>query len=405
MEIIGDKTKTNKQERKEGNRMIKKVGIITFHASHNCGSILQAYSLQKILHNRFNMESEIINFSNRKQQEMYSVYCKNNNIRKMIKNVIAYFHSDLLRQHYEDYNNFINEKLVLSKDQYSEAKELAGIEKNYSLLISGGDQIWNIKCYDADDAYFLNFASNVKKIAYAPSLGAINILKYAKDPGMYRRFLSDYKYLSVREYNGQRWLEELTGNKIAITADPTLLISKEEWEKEIGERIVKDDYIFYYSFHYPHEVNKVIKKISKKTGLPVVMLDAKAWAIRGVKYNGFEITPNGGPDIFLNLMKHAKLVLTLSLHGTIFSAALEKSFWYLDSSLHNDDDDRASFLLNQLNLTQRFVHIKDIMNKDLFEEIDYQTTRRCINEMQIKSLEYLEEAITEDLSGQVIAAQ
>ena len=38
------------------------IGIITFHASHNCGSILQAYALQKVLQTKLQYESEIIDF-------------------------------------------------------------------------------------------------------------------------------------------------------------------------------------------------------------------------------------------------------------------------------------------------------------------------------------------------------
>lgn len=29
----------------------EKIGIITFHSSHNCGSMLQAYALQTVLEN------------------------------------------------------------------------------------------------------------------------------------------------------------------------------------------------------------------------------------------------------------------------------------------------------------------------------------------------------------------
>ena len=40
---------------------MKKVGIITFHASHNYGSMLQAYALQQVVKS-FGNECEIINF-------------------------------------------------------------------------------------------------------------------------------------------------------------------------------------------------------------------------------------------------------------------------------------------------------------------------------------------------------
>ena len=50
---------------------MKKIGIMTFHASYNCGSILQGMALQNILQNKFNKESEIIDFSNEEQKKVY----------------------------------------------------------------------------------------------------------------------------------------------------------------------------------------------------------------------------------------------------------------------------------------------------------------------------------------------
>lgn len=39
-----------------------KIGIITFHASHNCGSMLQAYALCKVLRDEYHQDAELIDF-------------------------------------------------------------------------------------------------------------------------------------------------------------------------------------------------------------------------------------------------------------------------------------------------------------------------------------------------------
>lgn len=67
------------------------IGIITFHASHNCGSILQAYALQKVLQTKLQYESEIIDFSNEGQRNYYSVFVKNDSIKHFVKNVVTTF--------------------------------------------------------------------------------------------------------------------------------------------------------------------------------------------------------------------------------------------------------------------------------------------------------------------------
>ena len=49
-----------------------KIGIITFHASLNCGSMLQAYALQDILSQKYRVDVEIINYSNFGQRSYYA---------------------------------------------------------------------------------------------------------------------------------------------------------------------------------------------------------------------------------------------------------------------------------------------------------------------------------------------
>ena len=39
---------------------MKKIGIMTFHASLNCGSMLQAYALQTVLSEKYKADVEIV---------------------------------------------------------------------------------------------------------------------------------------------------------------------------------------------------------------------------------------------------------------------------------------------------------------------------------------------------------
>ena len=215
-----------------------KIGIITFHASHNCGSMLQAYALCKVLRDEYHQDAELIDFSNSGSRQMYSLwnnkmfYRSGRPIMNVLKtNISNLFHYKAVKSVMNDYEAFSSKYLQKSKGTYKNTKQLKGIEQNYDMLLSGGDQVWNICCTDADDAYFLSFAHNVKKVAYSPSLGAMNILKYAKNPDKYRKYLLDYDFLSVRELNGQKWLKELVGEDVPIVPDPTLLLSADEWCK------------------------------------------------------------------------------------------------------------------------------------------------------------------------------
>ena len=39
--------------------MKTEIGIMTFHASNNCGSMLQAYALQYVIKKKLNMQNEL----------------------------------------------------------------------------------------------------------------------------------------------------------------------------------------------------------------------------------------------------------------------------------------------------------------------------------------------------------
>lgn len=359
-----------------------RAGIVTFQGSNNCGSLLQAYALQKYLMSKLEFDTEIINFSNKNQKEMYAIFNKNNRIKKVIKNLLCLPYYNLLKTHNNDYTYFVNRYLNLSSESYENSNEMADVENNYDIFIAGSDQIWNIKCYDADDAYFLNFIHHKPKIAYAPSLGAVDINKNTEESEKYKRYICDFKYLSVRERNGKKWIEDLTQRNVSILPDPTLLMPKEFWESLIGDRIISGDYIFYYAFNYPREISKKLRKLSKKMNMPIIMMDAKPWLLRGPKMYGFNITHSSGPLAFLNVMKHAKYVITTSLHGTIFSSIFEKNFWYLKGVLFNENDDRSSFLLEQLNLQSRLIEVENLDIHRIEISPNYETTRNKISMMQ-----------------------
>ena len=251
-----------------------KIGILTFHSSHNCGSMLQAFALQYILQNRFNQECEIINYSNRTSKNMYGLIDLRLN-KAGIKNNInrLRFHSAFTNS-YKDYQDFFNQHLVLSKEKISTIKGLSKIASKYDMIISGGDQIWNVRCGDAGKEYYLNFTHNIKKISYSPSLGGSNILKYADNLQEYKSLLNEFSHISVREPNGKKWLETLTNRDVEIVADPTLLLSPLEWCTALPVPDIKEQYIFNYAFyHNRSDTNLILQKISQKTELPIYTID------------------------------------------------------------------------------------------------------------------------------------
>lgn len=372
----------------------KKVGIMTFHASHNCGSMLQAYALQYVLREKYNLDAEIINFSNHAQRGMYG-YIDLRLKRGAIENSINRLqHIPTIRKTRKDYIEFFNKYLVVSKTKYTNNKQLKNAEEAYDVLISGGDQVWNIRCGDADLAYFLCFAKNTKKVSYSPSFGATNISKYAKDVNVYKNLLNEYDAISVREGNGQKWLKELLNKEVPVIVDPTMLLTAKEWCKALETTEVKGKYIFYYAFSYANKENvEQIRKISERTGMPVYMIDALQYRVYHLDKQGFKLYKTG-PLGFISLMKNAEMIFSQSFHGTIFSALFEKKFWaFHNSTIANPDDDRATYILQQLGLSDRYINIEKIDEIDINKEIDYEKVNKKIDSLKEEAFKYIEDNI------------
>lgn len=380
-----------------------KIGILTFHDSHNCGSMLQAFALCNILREVFNQDAEIIDFANEGSRQMYSLWNKHvlyksgkPNVDVILTNLSNLLHLKSIKKVMDDYNHFSKQYIHKSIKAYKKTSELIGIEKNYDMLISGGDQVWNIRCTDADDAYFLSFAHNVKKVAYSPSLGAMNILKYAKNPNKYRAYLLDYNCLSVREENGQKWLQELTGRNIPIVPDPTILYSVKEWCEVLPVPDLPSDFIFNYAFSYGNDDNnKLLKYISDRYNLPVYIIDARSfYRYKLGERFGFRLYEHSGPLAFLGLMKNAKLVLTQSFHGTLFAAKFNRFFWsYKNAVVRNPDDDRARCILKQLGLIEHYQTFADLKDMDLFSPIDFDSVNTRLDELRKDGLKFIENCL------------
>lgn len=380
--------------------MMKKIGIITFHRSNNSGSMLQAFALQKKLSD-LGYNPTVIDFSSKGQRELYSImpsfFLKGKFRKSQVKLwFLCIPYKNLLIKENNDYISFLEKYFILTKTQYLDNGSLCNENFNFDAYITGSDQVWNINCVDADDAYFLNFVSNGRKIAYATSLGANDIKETSPDPDKYIKYLKAFDYISVREKNAVSQIGMLSGrNDIQMHIDPTLFMNQKEWTDtiEIGDRLIKEEYIFYYAFNYSKEVNHIVSEISKKYNLPVYIMDVKNWGARGLRNIGFKLSPKFGPAAFINLTKYAKLVLTTSFHGTVFSVIFNKPFWYIESSMHNIKDDRAVSLLSQLELPNRLQNGNYLLTHDILETWDFHKTQSRIIELQNQAYTYLKQSI------------
>lgn len=368
---------------------MKKVGIITFHNSYNCGSMLETYAIHKYIE-KCDIDSEIVNFSSDGQKEMYSTFSKNSNLKNIVKNLIILPHKKRIDLNNRKYEEFKNKYFKLS-EEYSENSI---INDNYVVTIAGSDQIWNITIPDSNDAYFLNWVTQSRKVAYAPSFGARNILKYSSNPEKYAKYLKNFDALSIREANGKKWINDLIGVDVPILIDPTLLLDRTDYEKIIDDRNTpKEDYIFFYCPSFNPEICKFVKQISKKYKLPVIAWSTKSYYKKFIFRFGFELPKYESPSVYLSLIKNAKLIFTTSFHGTIFSTVFKKKFYTIKNGGMYGDDDRVLTLLTQLDLFDRLIPYEYDEKFDYLKDVDYSKYDKKVNELRKNAMNYIKENI------------
>jgi hypothetical protein len=375
---------------------MKNIGLISFHRSYNCGSILQAYAMQKTLLEKYNLEPEFIDFSNVGQRELYKVFENNNSIKNICKNVVRLpFYSSLLGNN-KSYEKYINKYLLLSKVKYIKLSELKESTFEYDLYLAGSDQIWNITIQDSDDAYFLPFVKNHKKIAYAVSQGARNIVDHTSKPYKYKKMINNFDYISVREPNGQKWLKDGFNIDSKVVLDPTLLLDQKDYkelEEGTTEQLERNKYVFIYATELTKTQEETIRKLAKKEGLKIVVWQPDTWLKKFGWLKGYVLPKKQNPGKYLELMKNAKYVFTASFHGVIFAAQYRKNFWVLENSGMNFDiDDRILSLLKRFGFLDRLLLDQKPFNK-ISQPINYKKFESALVPARINSFSFLDQAL------------
>ena len=318
-----------------------KIGIITFHAAFNYGSMLQAYAMQTFLE-RQGHQVEIINFRPEIQKKAYSKPLKWNNKGNIILSFKRLLFTPIevckLYKKWNLFNSFLHKYLNLSKE-YNSIDELIKDDIGIDLLITGSDQIWNTNAFDFSEVYFGNFLnSDIPKIAYAPSMGPS---PEKQDVKYLKKLLQGYRAVSVREERTKQFIEDYGIFKnVEIVLDPTMLLDGCDYDLLYGkEPLIKEDYIFYYTpGGARHEFLQIAENIGEKYNLPVIV--ENSYTPGDLKrYKHIKAYAAVGPSEFLNLVKNSKVVCGASFHLMVFAVLFNKKFFCIngdvDSRLNN----------------------------------------------------------------------
>lgn len=293
------------------------VGIITFHCSYNFGSALQAFAMQAATQ-KLGHTSALIDYRSADFDQYRLLQLKH---PKSLLRTCVHFQSyiDRMKSFRAFWKKYFN--LTKSYDYINEFR-LDSLSSEFDSFVCGSDQIWNLDCTGgAVEPFFLSFAGNKRRIAYAPSLAHTSFQPENFDKEKVARLLSKFDYISVREEETAPLFQPLVDKPIDVVLDPTLLLNADDYAEMTSRKALEGDYVFVYLLRKCPELIESTVAMANATGMKVAYISEKNLDIPN-SVNLFGV----GPEEFVSLIAHASLILTNSFHATVFSILFHKPF-------------------------------------------------------------------------------
>lgn len=352
-----------------------KIGILTFHDTHNFGACLQAWSLSEVIRG-WGYEVEFINYHNSYLNSADIVPTRKptfyiRNPKRFVKAILV---EGPIRRKYCNLKKILFQKNTLSKPVTK--KNINDVLLDKDVLIIGSDQVWNFQINGNDYTFFgKNIDERVLCLTYGVSAGILwnheqkkEVLQYI---GRFQQFL-------VREQSLADQLYHMINEKkpIYVVADPTMLIPQKRW-KMIGGR--KSEYSFgkyVLIYFYSDKLRQYAKWYAEKYNFELVEIN---YGLR--RHRAYHKVKPEKVEQWLWLIDHAEALFTSSYHGTLFSLYLHTNFYVDDSK----NQERFKSLLAEFDLEDRIIH----SNFNESEKIQWESVDEKINEMRMNSLSCL----------------
>lgn len=377
---------------------MKRVGILTIHNSPNYGASLQSYALYKYVSQLPGIECEVIDL----HRPYEDGYVKSDrfvpyrgepfSIKKSFKSVLkkilrreskkVSFYSIGSKYKFDEFNKGIK----LSRPYWG-IDELYADPPCYDVYMTGSDQVWNPTQPYCLEPYFLTFVpQGKKKISFASSIGVTELLENEKQD--FRRWLSSYDAISVREYQAKDLLASFVDKPVTQVADPTFLLDSVYWRNLAVDYQKAEPYILLFTVGFDSNLLQFAMKISNESGLRLIYLNQKlSEPIDG----SYKVVNDAGPRDFLGLIAQSEMVLTDSYHATVFSLILKAKNFYAYIGSYNK---RGSRILDLLKTYKEESHLlSEALSENYTDlskrKIDYQLVDRIYREEQMKAHDFL----------------
>lgn len=382
----------------------KKIGLL-LALGPNYGALLQSYATQQVLLKK-GFETSIIKYKGSRRDIL----------RQGLTGIVFY-----IRSHFKKESNskpkqqldelhlsnkkarrmaqevFVRERFVNLKT-FTDYGKLVDYTSSLDAVMIGSDQSWLPVSMISSTSSFEFVPKGVRRVSYATSLGVSEYPKYCWRQA--RKVWKRMDYISVREEQGKRIINEICGNiPVQVVCDPTYLFTKAEWQEFIPvKRLEEEKYILCYYLGTNKRLFDIARRIAKAKKQKLLSILTCEVATEGDDSFADRLITGASPEDFVNYIRGAELVLTDSFHGVAFSVINEKQFYLF----YPQRDYLAQSRNSRLDNIVRMWGIEDRLITDIdrewetisLEVVDYQDVIPRVLSKRKESLEYLDKALT-----------
>ena len=305
---------------------MQRIGIITIIDQHNFGNRLQNYALQEAL-GRLGMEAwtipnapRALSLTLKIKRSMHEAMSEglgkvvDRKLRRLVKPEPGPPVPDRYLRHAPAIGEFSTTHIREASLARTDDAGLRSTAAAYDCFVVGSDQVWNPFYRHVSPVDFLTFAPKHQRVAYAASFGVPEIP--APYRSRYRRYLRGLRSISVREQRAAEIVEELTGRRVPVVLDPTLLRTAEDWGAEIPDngRPMGREYLLTFFLSEPRSDELArIASYAAAEGLDIVD-----------PFDPVSVPDALSPLQFIGLIRGARVVATDSFHASVFTVLFKR---------------------------------------------------------------------------------
>jgi len=350
-----------------------RIGILTYHKSHNYGAFLQAYCLCKKLNEEDFFDCEIIDYRTQVEKDNYTpVFLNKKLFNSLTLNKEKIFYTNL----YNSFNDiWENCDVKISKDSLvsNSIKEFTKfIDKKYDIVIAGSDEIWRLNSFRGfPTAYWLWGNIHSKKATYAISSRSDFDSLDNDSLSKLKTNINSFSLLSFRDLSTINSISKLVPNmKIHLCPDPTFV-----YDINLNVHNVLQNN--YQINNNKKNVLVILDNVNEKFTNKIKNDLFKEYNLISIYryHKGFTNIGDISPFEFIELIKEADFIITNLYHAVCYCIIHNKPYLALGI---NDKKEKIQSLSNQFtDIQKRTIYNLDYLLdnniNDLIKSFSYTT--------------------------------